>query len=327
MTHPVPQIIGHVRSPFVSRDQCPKYGDPSLPPVWIDLDPKYEPAAENLDIGDAILVLTWLHLGDQSVLRCHPKGNPDLPMRGIFSTRSPDRPTPIGLHAVRITDRKKTSIQVHPLEAMHGTPVIDIKPDNAVAPGNLEFPALVDPHLGQAIIQAGRDGWMRGLFAGYNGNISVRQSERVVITATGSAKGHLTANDLAVVDLRTGQALSAARPSSELAVHLEIYRALPQTQAVVHTHPPCLTALFLTGKTLDLPLFESRMYAEEMTRVPFLEPGSDALGQAVGQAVQNAEAVFMDRHGLVCRGESVIQALALSEELESLARIALAVQK
>ena len=113
MTHPAPRIIGHVRSPLASRQECPKYGDPSLPPVWIDLDPQYAPAAENLNIGDAVLVLTWLHLADQSVLRCHPKGNTDLPMRGIFSTRSPTAPTPIGLHAVRITDRK-TSIQVHP---------------------------------------------------------------------------------------------------------------------------------------------------------------------------------------------------------------------
>jgi L-fuculose-phosphate aldolase len=326
MTHPAPRIIGHVRSPLASRQECPKYGDPSLPPVWIDLDPQYAPAAENLNIGDAVLVLTWLHLADQSVLRCHPKGNTDLPMRGIFSTRSPDRPTPIGLHAVRITDRKKTSIQVHPLEAMHGTPVIDIKPDMA-GPGGLEFPMLIDPDLGQAVLQAGRDGWMRGLFSGFNGNISVRRGDRMIITSTGSAKGHLTADDLAVVDVHTGRVLSETRPSSELGVHLEIYRGRPQTQAVVHTHPPSLIALFLTGGTLDLPLFESRMYAKKMTRVPFLEPGSAELAQAVGQAARDAEAVFMDRHGLVCRGENVVQALALSEELESLAEIALVFQK
>lgn len=322
----VPRIIGHVRSPFTSREKCPKYGDPALPPVWIDLDPEYEAAAADLDIGDAILVLTWMHLGDREVLRCHPKGNPDLPPRGVFSTRSPDRPTPIGLHAARITDRKGMSLQVHPLEAIHGTPVIDIKPDNSPAPGQAEFPALVDPRAGEEILRAGRDGWSRGLFAGFNGNISVRQGERIIITATGSAKGHLVPRDLAVTDLATGRPLSSVRPSSELAVHLEIYRRQPLARAVVHTHPPLLTTLFLRGGELEPSLFESRDLARKMVRIPFLEPGSAALGQAVGEAARNAEAVFMDRHGLVCRGESLTQALALSEELEHLAGISLAVQ-
>ncbi len=322
----VSRIIGHVRSPLAAREECPKYGDPDLPPVWIDLAPEYETAAADLNVGDAILVLTWMHLADRSVLRCHPKGDKDLPPRGIFSTRSPDRPTPIGLHAVRITGRKKMSIQVHPLEAMHGTPVIDIKPDNSSSPGQAEFPALVDPRAGEEILRAGRDGWSRGLFAGFNGNISVRRGERIIITATGSAKGHLTPRDLAVVDLAAGRPLSSAKPSSELAVHLEIYRNQHLAQAVVHTHPPLLTALFLRGGELEPSLFESRTLAGKLVRIPFLEPGSAELGQAVGQAARTAEAVFMDRHGLVCRGESLTQALALSEELEHLAAISLSVR-
>ena len=321
-----PRVIGTVRSHLVSREQCPKYGKTSMPPVWIELTPDFEPAATDLQVGDAILVLTWMHQGDQSVLRCHPQGNRELPMRGIFSTRSPDRPTPIGLHAVRILGREELRLKVHPLEVIDGTPVIDIKPDNTPSPTQTEFSSLVNPDTGQAILTAGRDGWQRGLFAGFNGNVSMRQGERVVITATGSAKGHLSPKDLAVVDLATGTPLSSVRASSELAVHLDIYRNQPQAKAIVHTHPPKLLALSLRGEgpLLDLPLFEGRVFADKLTRVPAHRPGTPELAQAVGLASRDFEAVFMDNHGLVCWGGSMIQALGLSEELESLAGIAMA---
>lgn len=321
-----PRVIGTVRSHLRNREECPKYGVSTLPPVWIELEPEFEPAATDLQVGDAVLVLTWMHQGDQGVLRCHPRGNKDLPMRGIFSTRSPDRPTPIGLHPVRIVGREGLRLQVHPLEVIDGTPVIDIKPDNASSGKGEDFPALVNPDTGEAILRAGRDGWLRGLFAGFNGNVSMRQGDRVVITATGSAKGHLTPNDLAVIDLATGTSLSSMRASSELAVHLEIYRQQPRAKAIVHTHPPRLLALSLRGgKTLaDLPLFEGRVFADRMTRIPAHTPGTPELGQAVGRASREFEAIFMDNHGLVCWGESMTLALGLSEELESLAAIALA---
>lgn len=321
-----PRVIGTVRSHLRNREECPKYGVSTLPPVWIELEPEFEPAATDLQVGDAVLVLTWMHQGDQGVLRCHPRGNKDLPMRGIFSTRSPDRPTPIGLHPVRIVGREGLRLQVHPLEVIDGTPVIDIKPDNASSGKGEDFPALVNPDTGEAILRAGRDGWLRGLFAGFNGNVSMRQGDRVVITATGSAKGHLTPNDLAVIDLATGTSLSSTRASSELAVHLEIYRQQPRAKAIVHTHPPRLLALSLRGgKTLaDLPLFEGRVFADRMTRIPAHTPGTPELGQAVGRASREFEAIFMDNHGLVCWGESMTLALGLSEELESLAAIALA---
>lgn len=321
-----PRTIGTVRSHLRTREECPKYGDSSLPPVWIELEQEFEPAATDLQVGDAVLVLTWMHQGDRSVLRCHPRGNPALPMRGIFSTRSPDRPTPIGLHAVRIVGREGLRLKVHPLEVIDGTPVIDIKPDNASTKGKAEFSSLVNPDTGEAILKAGRDGWLRGLFAGFNGNVSMRQGERVVITATGSAKGHLTPEDLAVVDLATGISLTSTRASSELAVHLEIYRNQPQAKTIVHTHPPQLLALSLHGEgpLLDLPLFEGRVFADKLTRVPAHRPGTPELAQAVGLACRDFEAVFMDNHGLVCWGQSMTQALGLSEELESLAGIALA---
>ncbi|WP_028577091.1 tRNA (N6-threonylcarbamoyladenosine(37)-N6)-methyltransferase TrmO [Desulfomicrobium escambiense] len=321
-----PSIVGIVHSHLRTREECPKHGDTALLPVWIEIMPEFEPAATDLQIGDAVVVLTWMHQGDRSVLRCHPRGNRDLPMRGIFSTRSPDRPTPIGLHNVRITGREGLRMQVHPLEVIDGTPVIDIKPDNSAAPGREEFPSLVNPDTGRAIIEAGRDGWLRGLFAGFNGNISVRQGSRVVITATGSAKGHLSPRDLAVVDLESGDALSSAQASSELSVHLEIYRNQPAAQAIVHTHPPKLIALSLRGKgsLLQLPLYEGQVFATKLTRIPSEIPGTPELGESAGQAARYFQAVFMDDHGLVCWGGSMTQALGLSEELESLAAIALA---
>jgi L-fuculose-phosphate aldolase len=320
-----PSVIGVVRSHLRSREECPKYGDESLPPVWIEIMPEFEDAATDLQPGDAILVLTWMHQGDRTVLRCHPRGNHALPMRGIFSTRSPDRPTPIGLHAVRVTDRDGLRLQVHPLEVIDGTPVIDIKPDNSAEPGREEFSSLVNPDTGRAIIEAGRDGWLRGLFAGFNGNISMRQGSRVVITATGSAKGHLSPRDLAVVDLESGAPLSAAQASSELSVHLEIYRNQPSALAIVHTHPPKLIAMSLRGKgpLLTLPLYEGQVFAAKLTRIPSEIPGTPELGRAAGQAARYFQAVFMDDHGLVCWGGSMIQALGMSEELESLAAIAL----
>lgn len=323
-----PRIIGMVRSHLLTREQCPKSGVQSLPPVWIDVHEDYAQAAHDLQIGDAIVVLTWLHQSSQDIQRCHPRGNKDLPLRGVFSTRSPDRPTPIGLHSVRIVGRKGLSLEVHPLEAIHGTPVVDIKPEIRAKAGQaLQFSALVSPDAGQAILQAGRDGWTRGLFAGFNGNISMRQGSRVIITATGSAKGYLDPQDLAVVDLQTGAQQNRPQASSELAVHLEIYRHQPKAMAIVHTHPPHLLALSLrkSGGLLELPLFESQIFMKKLIRLPAQEPGSKALGLAVGQASTEYQAIFMDNHGLVCWGETMVQALGLSEELESLARIALMV--
>lgn len=319
-----PTIIGTVRSHLKTRNECPKSGVAELPPVWIDIRPEFEPAATDLHVGDALVVLTWLHQGDQSALRCHPRGNRDVPQRGIFSTRSPDRPTPIGLHSVRVVDRKGLSLRVHPLEVIDGTPVIDIKPDISSGPGQPSFPALVAPETGTIILKAGRDGWLRGLFSGFNGNLSHRQGPRVVITVSGSAKGHLTAQDLAVLDLAGGQSLTSTKASSEQAVHLEIYRHQPQAQAIVHVHAPHLLCLSLRGRDVlpNLPLFEAQTFAKKLTRVPALPPGTPELGEAVGQASRDHAAVFMDNHGLVCWGSTMTEALGLAEELEALAKIA-----
>ena len=87
-----------------------------------------EPALAELRAGDVVLVLTWLHRADRSVLRVHPRDDPANPETGVFGTRSADRPNPIGLHPVRVAERDGLRIRVHDLEAIDGTPVLDVKP-------------------------------------------------------------------------------------------------------------------------------------------------------------------------------------------------------
>jgi tRNA-Thr(GGU) m(6)t(6)A37 methyltransferase TsaA len=103
-------------------------GDEGAPDAWIELRPEVVRAAASLAPGDELLVLTWFHEADRSVLQVHPRGDPGRPLTGVFSTRSPDRPNPVGLHRVRVLAVEARQIRVGPLEAIDGTPVIDLKP-------------------------------------------------------------------------------------------------------------------------------------------------------------------------------------------------------
>jgi tRNA-Thr(GGU) m(6)t(6)A37 methyltransferase TsaA len=103
-------------------------GAEGAPDAWIELRPEVLAAASSLGAGDDLLVLTWLHQADRTVLEVHPRDDPDHPRTGVFSTRSPDRPNPVGLHRVRVRAVEKSRIRVGPLEAVDGTPVIDLKP-------------------------------------------------------------------------------------------------------------------------------------------------------------------------------------------------------
>ena len=120
--------IGWVESPLVDRDAAPLQGDEGAPDAWIVLDPKMRPAAGDLDVGIEVIVLTWLDRTDRQTLVVHPRGDPDRPARGVFSTRSQDRPNPIGLHRVQVLAIDGTRIHVRNLEALDRTPVVDIKP-------------------------------------------------------------------------------------------------------------------------------------------------------------------------------------------------------
>jgi tRNA-Thr(GGU) m(6)t(6)A37 methyltransferase TsaA len=120
--------LGFVRSELKSRKGAPRQGRYGAPDAWIDLDPAYADALFRLAVGDEVILLTWLHQGDRSVLQVNPPVDPERRLHGVFATRSPDRPNPIGLHRVTILAIEGTRLHVSPLEAIDGTPIVDIKP-------------------------------------------------------------------------------------------------------------------------------------------------------------------------------------------------------
>jgi tRNA-Thr(GGU) m(6)t(6)A37 methyltransferase TsaA len=120
--------IGRVESPLTDRAAAPKQGDEGAPRARVVLLPEFLEAASGLREGDEVLVLTWLHLGRRDVLSVHPRGEAKRPLTGVFATRSPDRPNPVGLHAVAIEAVAEDAITVRDLEAIDGTPVLDVKP-------------------------------------------------------------------------------------------------------------------------------------------------------------------------------------------------------
>lgn len=122
------QPIGWVESPLVDRDTAPRQGDEGAPDAWLVLDAQLRAAIRDLQVGTAIIVLTWLDRARRDVLVVHPRGTRGKLMRGVFSTRSPDRPNPIGLHTVWIAAIEDTRIRVRGLEALDKTPILDIKP-------------------------------------------------------------------------------------------------------------------------------------------------------------------------------------------------------
>jgi len=318
------RIVGWVRSHLTSRQSTPAQADEDLPPAQIEVYEAYREALLGLRPGQAAQVLTWFHKADRGVLQCHPRGDPARPMRGVFATRSPDRPNPIGLHPVRIMGIEDLLLTVHPLEALDGTPVLDLKP--LILPDKQE-PAWgrdIPPETGEAISSVGRDAWRKGLVNGANGNLSLRQSEeRMVITCSGSSMGRLGPGDLVSAGLTSLPGEGPEGMSLEGDLHAEVYRSQSAAGAVVHTHPPSLLALSLShsGWRLDPNLYEATELADKMASIPAMEPGSLELARAVGQMAKEKQAVFMQGHGLVCWGNDLNQALALSEELESLARI------
>jgi tRNA-Thr(GGU) m(6)t(6)A37 methyltransferase TsaA len=120
--------IGRVVSPLTDRGAAPKQGDEGAPPARIVVRPELADAMADLVVGARVIVLTWLHEGDRTVLSVHPRDDASRPRTGVFSTRSQDRPNPVGLHVVTIAGIEGTTLDVRDLEAVDGTPVIDIKP-------------------------------------------------------------------------------------------------------------------------------------------------------------------------------------------------------
>ena len=120
--------VGWVESPLTDRAQAPRQGDEGAPAAWLAFEPRVAEALGNLRPGTEIIVLTWLDRADRSVLVTRPRDDPGHPLTGVFSTRSPDRPNPVGLHRVPVIAVDGLRVQVGGLEALDGTPVIDVKP-------------------------------------------------------------------------------------------------------------------------------------------------------------------------------------------------------
>ncbi|CAB3722548.1 tRNA (N6-threonylcarbamoyladenosine(37)-N6)-methyltransferase TrmO [Trinickia soli] len=119
--------IGYIRSTLGNVTEAPHQGTEGAPDAWIELDPKYVEGLTGLSRGNEILVLAWFHRADRSKLVVHPRGERDRPLTGVFATRSPHRPNPIGLHRVTIREIAGNRLQVGPIEAIDGTPIVDIK--------------------------------------------------------------------------------------------------------------------------------------------------------------------------------------------------------
>ncbi len=122
------RAIAQVSSPLTDRAAAPRQGDEGAPDAWLEFEPDVADGIRDLAPGTEVLVLTWLDRADRGVLVTHPRDDPNRPPTGVFSTRSPDRPNPIGLHRVTVVEIDGLRVLVRDLEALDGTPVVDVKP-------------------------------------------------------------------------------------------------------------------------------------------------------------------------------------------------------
>jgi tRNA-Thr(GGU) m(6)t(6)A37 methyltransferase TsaA len=121
--------IGRVESPLTDKETAPMQGFEGAPAAWIAFDPAVADALDGLQTGQRVIVFTWFHQADRETLKVHPRSDPANPLTGVFATRSPDRPNPIGMHPVEVLAIEGTRVRVSDLEAIDGTPVIDLKPE------------------------------------------------------------------------------------------------------------------------------------------------------------------------------------------------------
>jgi tRNA-Thr(GGU) m(6)t(6)A37 methyltransferase TsaA len=122
------QPIGVIRSELTSRAAAPLQGYEGAPEAWLELSALVAEGLSGITAGDELIVLTWLHRARRDVLQVHPRDRLDAPLTGVFATRSPDRPNPVGLHRVSVLEVAGRRLRVAPIEAIDGTPVVDIKP-------------------------------------------------------------------------------------------------------------------------------------------------------------------------------------------------------
>lgn len=120
--------IGVIRSEIKNTKDAPLFYTEGAPDAFLEIIPSYIDGLDRLRVGDEIIVITWLHRARRDVLKVHPRGDASKPLRGVFLTRSPDRPNPLGLHRVKVLEINSGRLHIGPIEAIDETPVIDIKP-------------------------------------------------------------------------------------------------------------------------------------------------------------------------------------------------------
>lgn len=344
--------IGRVLTPFSTGAQCPRSGEESLEEGVLEVYPAFAPGLQSIAAGQWISLLCWLHEADRSVLSTHPRGDVSRPKRGVFNTRSPARPNPIGIHDVRVLEALPAAedgtvrLRVDHVDMMSGTPVVDIKatylqrkvtgaaaelkeadkPGEAIVPAADGVSETLLPQV-EAISAACRDAWQRGLFSGFNGNVSVRSGSVCLITRSGCAKSSLGWADFSVINIADAGHIAGPPASSEAAMHCAVYRRMPKVDSVAHTHPGHLLALGMCRHPLfpaqDDEIFERRQLVARLGWVKEHLPGSSELAEAVGEAARSFPAIWMHRHGLTTCGANPHAALALAEEFDHLARVEL----
>lgn len=180
-----------------------------------------------------------------------------------------------------------------------------------------------------------RIAWREGMMRGWSGNASLRLGGKMLITASGAAKGHLRPGQCVLMELDGSGICGGSKPSSEWRVHSALYAAMPQGRAILHTHPRALQALELAlaekgewpARFLDLPLYEAGMWRGCLRIAPALAPGGEELARAAAAVMTPREppcAVWLQGHGLCALGATLEEALCLTEELEHLAEVQLA---
>jgi tRNA-Thr(GGU) m(6)t(6)A37 methyltransferase TsaA len=134
MTEYAVRPVGHVASPLTDRAAAPRQSDEGAPEAWLVFEEQYGAALDGIAAGSDLVLVTWLHRADRATLQVHPRGDTSRPSTGVFATRAPDRPNPIGLHEVHVLAVEGTRVHVRNLEAIDGTPILDLKPVLARSP-------------------------------------------------------------------------------------------------------------------------------------------------------------------------------------------------
>jgi len=120
--------IGVIRSELASREAAPHRGSEGAPDAWLEVNSTVAEGLKGIAAGNEIILITWFHQAHRDILKLHPHGDKNMPLKGVFATRSPDRPNPLGLHRVTVLEITGNRLKVGPIEAIDGTPIVDIKP-------------------------------------------------------------------------------------------------------------------------------------------------------------------------------------------------------